>query len=91
MSEFKSDRFIINLLMEGFEEFIQTNVKAYPDYDKLTCHFIGSIAYHFQDALVAVCKKNNIQTGKILKHPIEELNKFILEREMSNFANVKKD
>lgn len=91
MSEFKSDPFIVDLLTEGFEEFIKSNVKAYPNYDKLTCHFIGSIAFHFQDALVAVCKKNNIRTGKILKHPIEELNKFILEREMSNFANLKKE
>ena len=91
LSEYKSDPFIIDLLKAGFKEFIQTNIKSYPEYKQLTCHFIGSIAFHFQDALVAVCKENNIQTGKILKHPIEELNKFILEREMSNFVNVKKE
>jgi glucosamine kinase len=89
MSEFKADPFIINLLKEGFDEFIQTNVKAYPDYNKLTCHFIGSIAYHFQDTLKEVCAANNIHIGKVLKHPIEELNKFILSREMSNFPEAK--
>ena len=86
MSEFKSDPFIIDLLKNGFEEFVQTNIKAYTNHKNLTCHFIGSIAYHFQEILLEVCKANNIQTGKILKHPIEELNKFILNREMSNFT-----
>ena len=87
MSEFKSDPFIVDLLKEGLNEFVQTNVKAYPNYNKLTCHFIGSIAYHFQDTLRAVCTANNIKVGKVLKHPIEELNKFILGREMSNFTD----
>ena len=90
MSSFKTDPFIIDLLTAGFDEFIQTNIKAYPNYTSLTCHFIGSIAYHFQDTLKAVCSANNIRTGKILKHPIEELNKFILSREMSNFSELKK-
>lgn len=90
LSEFKSDPFIIDLLKAGFREFVGTNIKSYSAYQQLTCHFIGSIAYHFQDALLEVCKENNIQTGKILKHPIEELNKFILEREMNNLATVKK-
>ncbi|NEU07534.1 N-acetylglucosamine kinase [Flavihumibacter sp. R14] len=86
MSSFKTDPFIVDLLTAGFDEFIQTNIKAYPNYNRLTCHFIGSIAYHFQDTLKEVCRVNNIRTGKILKHPIEELNKFILEREMKDLA-----
>ena len=91
MSGYKTDPFIVGLLKEGFNEFIQSNIKSYPDYRQLACHFIGSIAFHFQDVLREACKENQIQTGKILKHPIEELNRFILEREMSNFVNVKKD
>lgn len=91
MSGYKADPFIIGLLKEGFNEFVQSNIKSYPDYRRLTCHFIGSIAYHFQDVLRQVCKENQIQTGKILKHPIEELNRFILEREMSNFVDIKKN
>lgn len=88
MSEQKSDPFIIDLLREGFNEFIRSNIKSYPDYQELTCHFIGSIAYHFQDVLREVCKENHIKTGKILKHPIEELNKFILSREARNVGSV---
>ena len=91
LSQHKSDPFIVDLLKAGFREFIQTNIQSYSDYKQLTCHFIGSIAFHFQDALIAVCQENDIKTGKILKHPIEELNKFILERELTNAVNAKKD
>lgn len=87
MSQQKSDPFIIDLLKTGFDEFVQTNIKSYPDYRRLTCHFIGSIAFHFQDILREVCKNNDIKTGKILKHPIEELDQYILSREKKNTAN----
>lgn len=90
MSNHKNDPFIVDLLTAGFDEFIQTNIKAYPNYRSLTCHFIGSIAYHFQDTLTEVCRANHVRPGKILKHPIEELNKFILSREMSNIQESKK-
>jgi glucosamine kinase len=89
MSQFKSDPFISDLLKEGFEEFIQSNIKSYPNYKGLTCHFIGSIAYHFQEVLREVCKRNDIKTGKILKHPIEELNRFILSREQPALASLR--
>lgn len=89
MSQYKSDPFIIELLKVGFDEFVQTNVKSYPDYKRITCHFIGSIAFHFQDVLREVCKENEIKTGKILKHPIDELNQFILSREKRNIVNSK--
>jgi glucosamine kinase len=91
MSQYKTDPFIIDLLKEGFNEFIWSNIKSYPDFKRLTCHFIGSIAFHFQDVLKDVCRENDIQTGKILKHPIEELNKFILSREKIDLAKTRTD
>ena len=84
MSDFKHDPYIINLLNVGFNEFIQTNIKAYTDYKYITCHFIGSIAFHFQDILRLACLENELVCGKILMHPIEELTKFIIRRETKN-------
>lgn len=79
LSEHIDDPFIINILKKGFGEFIETNIKSYPDYKDQTCHFVGSIAYHFSDVLKELCTANNINVGKILKHPIEELSRFILK------------
>jgi len=79
LSENISHPFIIDILKRGFSEFIETNIKSYPDYKDQTCHFVGSIAYHFSDILEELCTANEIKVGKILKHPIEELSRFILK------------
>jgi len=79
LSEHIDHPFIIDTLKKGFNEFIETNIKSYPDYRDQTCHFVGSIAYHFSDILKDLCIANEIKVGKILKHPIEELSRFILK------------
>ena len=79
LSENIKHPYIIDTLKKGFREFIETNIKSYPDYKNQTCHFVGSIAYHFSDILKELCAENDITVGKILKHPIEELSRFILK------------
>jgi glucosamine kinase len=70
-----------NLLRMGLIEFIETNIKSYPQYHKYKCHFVGSIAYVFADELKAVCKENGIHVGKIIQQPIHDLMAFILSRD----------
>jgi glucosamine kinase len=69
------------LLHKGLLEFIETNIKSYPQYHRYKCHFVGSIAYVFTDELTEVCKANEIHIGKIIKQPIHDLLTFILSRE----------
>jgi glucosamine kinase len=75
--------FIHNLLYRGFDEFVRTHILLYPNYKSLFCHFVGSIAWHFREVLKEVCLHHDIRTGKILKHPIEELSSYILLKETS--------
>jgi glucosamine kinase len=70
-----------DLLKKGFLEFVETNVKSYPQYHDHKCHFVGSIAYTFAPELSAVCKSNGVHVGKIIKQPIHDLLTFILSRE----------
>lgn len=81
MSENLSHPYIIELIEKGFDEFIETNIKSYADYKLHTCHFVGSIAFHFSDILKRLCEEKEIKVGKILKHPIEELSLFISNNE----------
>jgi N-acetylglucosamine kinase-like BadF-type ATPase len=81
MSENLSHPYIIELIEKGFDEFIETNIKSYADYKLHTCHFVGSIAFHFSDILKRLCEEKEIKVGKILKHPIEELSLFISKNE----------
>jgi glucosamine kinase len=73
--------YIINLLYQGFEEFVKTNISSYPDFQNHICHFVGSIAYFYKNQLRAVCEINGIRTGKIIRQPIQDLYAYVLEKE----------
>lgn len=85
VSRFMADRsehpFIMAILREGFQEFVDTNIKDYPNYRELNCHFVGSIAYYYQDVLREICKKNHVNVGKIFQKPIEGIYNYILKKE----------
>jgi hypothetical protein len=76
LSQHKEHSWVINLISEGFDEFVHLYVMNYPSYEKYLVHFIGSIAFHHQDLLRIVCKANNISVGKILQKPIDGLIQF---------------
>lgn len=73
--------FIIDLLRKGFQEFVDSNIKDYSDYKTLDCHFVGSIAFYYQDILREVCLKNQVNVGQILQKPIQGIYDYILRKE----------
>lgn len=77
----KNHPFIQKVLRDGFQEFIDTNVKDYKAYKSLECNFVGSIAYYYQDELRATFAENGIKIGKVLQKPIEGIFDYILKRE----------
>lgn len=81
MSAHMEHPYIQGILREGFQEFIDTNIKDYPDYRSLDCHFVGSIAFYYQDMLSTVCRENGVKVGKILQKPIEGIYNYILRKE----------
>lgn len=60
------------IVMESFRTFLRRNVALYGRQD-LPVHFVGSIAYHFEDILSQACFIEGYQIGTILKSPIEGL------------------
>ncbi len=80
MSEFPENAYLNDLLYSGFSEFVNTHIASYPMYAELNCHFVGSIAYHYRDALTRVCEEKGVHVGRIIKKPIQELYQFILKK-----------
>lgn len=80
LSEVRSSEYAQQLLHQGLQEFVDTNIKSYPQFNKFKCHFVGSIAYVFADELKAVCEANDVHIGKIIRQPIVDLLQFILKR-----------
>jgi glucosamine kinase len=81
MSNHMDHPFITDLLREGFQVFVDSNIKDYPEQSDLECHFVGSIAYFYQAILREVCESNNVKVGKILQKPIEGIYNYILKKE----------
>lgn len=80
LSDHRNHPFISALIDKGFEEFVKSSICLYPNYREQDCHFVGSIAYHFNEELTKVCERHQIQVGKILKQPIQDLYLYIMER-----------
>ena len=81
MMQFRQHPFIQKVLKDGFQEFIDTNVRDYKDHENIDCNFVGSISYYYQDELRSVFAANNLKIGKILQKPIEGIFEHILKRE----------
>ena len=82
LSGIRNTDYAQNILKAGLKEFVDTNIKSYPQYHRYKCHFVGSIAYVFADELKIVCEENGVHLGKIIRRPIQDLLAFIVSREV---------
>ncbi len=80
LSTHRTHPWMQQLIRQGMREFMELYVCNYENYQKLTVHFVGSIAFHFQDELKAVASSLNIRVGKIIKQPVEELMLYYLNK-----------
>jgi glucosamine kinase len=71
--EHKNHSWVIEVVSNGFDEFVHLFVMNYPNYKSTAVHFIGSIAYLFQDILKVVLTANKIKCGMIIQKPIDGL------------------
>jgi glucosamine kinase len=79
-SEFLTHRqehpFIHDLVKKSFQSFVDEQISKYPDYEKLTISFVGSIAWHYKTILLETITENHLHAGTILKSPMEGLIRF---------------
>ncbi|MCK9159662.1 MAG: ATPase [Bacteroidaceae bacterium] len=60
------------LVLNSFKSFLQRNVMQY-DYQQMLVHFIGSVAFYYQDILREAAQEMDIHIGTILKSPMQGL------------------
>ncbi len=71
--------YISDLVTRGFHEFFKYHVVCYNNYQNYPVHFVGSLAFHFQDELQAVAKQFGCTVQNITKEPVRELLKWHLK------------
>ena len=71
---------IRDMILNSFHAFFTRNVLQYPEALLYPVHFSGSIAFYFSELLKQTAESLGLQTGEIVKDPIEGLVKYHLER-----------
>ncbi|UOQ69589.1 N-acetylglucosamine kinase [Hymenobacter volaticus] len=61
------------LVKEAFTLFFRNIISLYPDYSSYTFNCVGSVGYHFRDALTEVATTHGMKVGKIISSPIDDL------------------
>lgn len=72
----KENYYIRRLVKQGLLEFLDIHVCRFENYQEVPVHFVGSIAFFFEDVLREVAEQKHIQIGKIMKQPVEGLVKY---------------
>lgn len=76
MSDNRQDPYIEKMIFNGMLIFMDLHICCYPQYKDVKTHFIGSIAFYFDDILRDVAERRGINVGKIIKKPIYHLAEY---------------
>ncbi|PJA08034.1 MAG: hypothetical protein COX70_04825 [Flavobacteriales bacterium CG_4_10_14_0_2_um_filter_32_8] len=69
----KNNPVLQNMVKERFDLFFKKNICKYSDYQHQTIHFVGSIAFMYQDVLAKTAANYQIKMGRVIQHPIQDL------------------
>lgn len=82
LSDHKEYHYVKRLVYQGMLEFVDIHICGQEGYQEVECHFIGSIAYYFEDILREVASRRQVKVGRILKQPINSLAEYIISKEV---------
>ncbi|MBE0663553.1 MAG: ATPase [Bacteroidales bacterium] len=68
-----ADAWMNALLKEHLVDFFKEMVMIYDGYKEYNLNLTGSLAWHLLPLIEELCKKYEIQLGKVLKQPIDDL------------------
>ena len=83
LSEFLTSRldhpFVEAMASDCFREFLQRHVVKYDRHKELPIHYVGSIAFLYQEIIRKVMEDMGLHLGRVIRKPIVELVAFHLQ------------
>lgn len=76
IKEHIANPYFYELVLESFHHFIDVNVKYFNNYQDLSVHFTGSVAFVYSNILRQAAINKGINAGKIIQSPIAGLTLF---------------
>ncbi len=66
--------FMQAMLSKGFRTFLLIQVSCFKSFRNMPVHFVGSVAWFFQEEIKIEAERLGISTGQFIHHPIKQLN-----------------
>lgn len=76
VSDNRHHRYIQDMVDEGLYEFMNTHICCFKNYREVPVHFVGSIAFYFEEIIHKLAANLSIQVGIITNKPILGLAKY---------------
>lgn len=73
VGKYREEPFFREMVRQGFSEFVRIHVLCYHNAREVEVNFVGSIAHHFSEELLAVLKENGLTHGRTIQRPLEGL------------------
>ena len=73
LSDNRDDKYIQEMVYHGLSSFIDIHIWQYKGYKNLPVHFVGSIAYFFEEVLRKAANNHRLQVGRIIRRPVDYL------------------
>jgi N-acetylglucosamine kinase-like BadF-type ATPase len=80
LSAFRDTDYVQLLLQEGFTAFFDYHISCFSNYQKIPVGFVGSIATNFKTEIEKVAWNFDVQLGKFVSKPIDEVAHYYIEK-----------
>ncbi len=77
--EHKEHYMVQNIVEDAFIDFYQRHVLKYRESWQCPVHFVGAVAYEFRSTIHSLHQQYGLETGAIIKSPIESLSNYHLQ------------
>ena len=80
LSDNRDSKWVRDFIYNGFSKFINIHIWKYEMHKDVPVHFVGSVAYHFQELLKEACKIHRLNIGVITREPVLNLVDYHLNK-----------
>ena len=80
LSDNRDSKWVRDFIYNGFSKFINIHIWKYENNKDVPVHFVGSVAFHFQDLLREACKIHRLNIGVITSEPVVNLVEYHLKK-----------
>jgi hypothetical protein len=80
LSDNRDSKWVRDFIYNGFSKFINIHIWKYENHKDVPVHFVGSVAFHFQDLLREACKIHRLNIGIITSEPVVNLVEYHLKK-----------